>query len=346
MADAADISPPWGALPVEQFLIVRATLINSELALTCCQRNWEQYPNLPAPERRQQLVQDFLRLDVIPREWDAVRSPQDVPVPLDIRVPTEDEIEAILRPWRPMSVRSVAAYIWASDGMDFADSVWIRTHYDAGQEDAWNSLLLESPGGDLFNEWMTVPQGLSEADMFASDGLTPEEAWLRALLYLPEFASKESIAAYDRHPPGIDDVDEDLDELRAQARDELQNSGPPKPRRPEECYTGDYEATERLQYCFLQRSVVIVDAEAFETGKVCVLALDVRGNVVRWMRLVPEEIQSELDTYAHEGMFQDAGWLNEVEGVSGVGVKYHPDGGELAAFVYGFHAEGLDAGEE
>jgi len=75
--------------------------------------------------------------------------------------------------------------------------------------------------------------------------------------------------------------------------------------------------------------VVIIDDKALHTGRVCVLALDVGGNVVRWMRLWPEEIESELDTYTHEAMLQEAGWLEEVEGMTGTGEKYKPDGGKL-----------------
>lgn len=87
---------------------------------------------------------------------------------------------------------------------------------------------------------------------------------------------------------------------------------------------------------FMRRNVVIVDAEALEAGKVCVLAMDVKGNVVQWMRVTPEEIQNELDTYAHEAMLQEAGWLEEVEGMAGTGEKYRVGGGELAEVVYGF----------
>ena len=86
--------------------------------------------------------------------------------------------------------------------------------------------------------------------------------------------------------------------------------------------------------------------EALETGEVCVLATDVRGIVVRWMRLVPEEIETELGTYANEAMLQESGWLEEVGGVTGVGEKYNPNGGELAAFVYGFPGEDLNGGDD
>jgi len=324
MGGTAKILAPWGSLPAEQYLI----------------RKWDQYPALAPLERRHQLIRDFLALDLIPSEWDAVRPVgPGTPRALDIRTPTEAEIETILRPWRPASVRSLAAHIWATEsGDDFVDSTWIRTFYDPNQDEVWNDLLSGAPDNDLFTNYSYPPsQGLSEPSIFSSPGLTPEQAWNRALFFLPEFASRVAVDLYDRDLNNTANDDYNV-ELRAEAQAEVRELGFPVTRHADEGCSGvdSYTSLKSLQMNFTSRNVVIVDAEALETGKVCVLALDVKGNVVRWWRFEPEEILSELDTYAHEAMLLEAGWLEETEGVTRTGEKYKPDGGELAGLVYGF----------
>ena len=99
MAD--QVQPAWGSFPAEQHLI----------------RNWDKHPHISPPERRLKLIKDFLSLDVIPSEWDAVGPRADGRV-LDILTPTPDQIETILRPWRPQSARTLAAHIATVDSSE------------------------------------------------------------------------------------------------------------------------------------------------------------------------------------------------------------------------------------
>ena len=313
--------------------------------MTYYQRNWHKYPSLPVHHRRQKLVREFLDLDVIPKEWDAVRPRPEGdanPTPLDIRTPTEAEVNTILRPWRPATVRNLAAYMWSHEEHDLMDGIWIRTFYGTS-DSAWRDLCDELPEVDclFFDTYRNLDapsRFLSEPAFFPHVGLSPEEAWNRAIFLLPELAS---------HGDWPNDYSRDIvrdrpvrgDQLMAEAQEELRLHGPPVVI-PSDAVSwsrdlAKYESLRRLQLNYWSRTVVIADIEAFQTGKVCVLGIDVRGNVVRWMRAEPEEIHEKIDTYANEGLLVDSGWLEEVEGHLGVGDKYRPDGGELAALVYG-----------
>lgn len=50
-----NVTPPWGVFPSEQYLI----------------RHWNFGDTLPAADQRLNLIQAFLELDTIPRNWDA-----------------------------------------------------------------------------------------------------------------------------------------------------------------------------------------------------------------------------------------------------------------------------------
>jgi len=258
-------------------------------------------------------------------------------------------------------MRAFAADIWSRSFYDFVNSPWVRTYYgpenrtqdeSRSLDRAWTNLLQEAPDSYHFPiQPGAPPQGVSEPSLFAFDDPdqtqlnAAEQAWNRALLYLPEFASSESAENYSRQlesAGGDRRLDDEIAELRADAREEMEGGTVFPKVYPDEDMCEDidsFTSTKSLQMAYTSRTVVVADKRALVgDGKVCMLCLDLRGNVVRWMHVTPEEIESELDTYSHEAMLQEAGWLEEVEGSVGVGAKYNPDGGELAAVVYGFGA--------
>jgi hypothetical protein len=166
--------------------------------------------------------------------------------------------------------------------------------------------------------------------------VTPEQAWEKALFYIPEATASQ----YKRRIKLASAAD------RAEARSEIEVHGAPRTWPERDGCLPDldkYPALHQVQMEATSWDVVIVDEEAFRTGEICLLTTDVRGNVVRWWRLTPEKIYSELNTYSNDGTMDEVGLLEEIEGQQGTGKKYKVDGGELAGLVYGLG--GRDRGE-
>ncbi|KAL4746390.1 hypothetical protein BDW72DRAFT_210443 [Aspergillus terricola var. indicus] len=98
--------PIWGQLPVEQFLI----------------RNWDS--SCPESADCQRKLLDTAEHGMYPE-----RQPK--------RIPTEDEIDNILRPWRSDDMRRRAWQIWC--GANSEAPVMLRTHYGGSSNPAEGS---------------------------------------------------------------------------------------------------------------------------------------------------------------------------------------------------------------
>ncbi|THC97636.1 hypothetical protein EYZ11_002862 [Aspergillus tanneri] len=72
-----DYPPPWGTIIIEQYLI----------------RNWSYSSPKEPNQQRQRLIQEFLEMEDVPETWEFFKDPPP-------RLPTEEEINVILRPWR------------------------------------------------------------------------------------------------------------------------------------------------------------------------------------------------------------------------------------------------------
>lgn len=121
---AEGVSPPWGAFPAEQYLIVsRKNMfvgVYSRLIWYMAQRYWDySFPHSPDTQR-QSLIRSFLKLDAIPKRWDTTgrESPQWLAME---RAPTDDEIRLILVPWRSLRLRDAALHIWRDR---FDEAIW------------------------------------------------------------------------------------------------------------------------------------------------------------------------------------------------------------------------------
>ncbi|OQE61119.1 hypothetical protein PENNAL_c0293G01593 [Penicillium nalgiovense] len=147
-----EMIPPWGTLPIEQYLI----------------KNWNHF-SIDAPsQQRQRLIQRFLERDKTTEEF--LFSDELPP-----RMPTSEEIGLILHPWRSDDVIRRKAYYLTKDSV----LVFLRTHYDPEDDGKMNEWVYET---DLFeeNSWWAC---LNEPRLFnfGSD-------WQRVYEIMPEGA--------------------------------------------------------------------------------------------------------------------------------------------------------------
>ncbi|KAE8409380.1 hypothetical protein BDV37DRAFT_278332 [Aspergillus pseudonomiae] len=73
-------------------------------------------------QQRIRLIRQFLDLDEIPQEW--LPTHEGGPLP---RTPTEEEVNAILRPWRPADLRRRAWHIYTNVT---EEPIFLRAHYN------------------------------------------------------------------------------------------------------------------------------------------------------------------------------------------------------------------------
>lgn len=326
------ISPPWGALPSEQYLIVSQwdrKLLHIGLANLGEQRNWDSSSSLSTEAQRNSLIAAFLALPEIPATWDDVRErvAEGHPTP-ELQEPRPDFTERVLVPWRPMAVRSVAATAFKQASA--LDYVWLRTHYGADGDARFAALLGSSQLDPMDNDRV-----LDDRQLFSAPDdreTPPEESWALALSLVPELASPSEPFSYSR------DLDSSLtdmcggdaswiDELRRKLRTNVEGA----PEQDRVTVTVGSAESRLLQSTAFVRSVAIVDRETFETGEICVLLTDTRGNVVRWFR-VPAEDAMMPDVLNMRGQLYETEYFEDGE-KAGLGDKYRALG-EMGRILY------------
>ncbi|KAJ6057005.1 hypothetical protein N7460_000279 [Penicillium canescens] len=233
-----EIIPPWGSLPIEQYLI----------------RNWNHSATDAASQQRQRLIHLFLELDEIPEEYVCL---DEFPP----RMPTPVEINTILQPWRPDNDLRRKAYYMSKDDV----LVFLRTHYDPNDD-------------DKMNEW------IHETDLFE------DNAWWACLNnpYLFNFG------------PDWQQVYEIMPEVAGPVDHRRRSDGSGKPQSfrasPEKNREGLHERrcdrskttvdlANHLQNVSIMVYIVIADQEAFQTGRLRLLCLDAKRNIVREVRV-------------------------------------------------------------
>ncbi|GAB1317702.1 hypothetical protein MFIFM68171_07912 [Madurella fahalii] len=167
--DGETVTPAWGALPVEQYLI----------------RNWDPSSELSADEQRAELVAAYIDEDVL--DMDLLSLPPS-------RLPTATEIAEILAPWRPQKLRRIAAaHLNGSPHYYY----FLRTHYAGGAADdakprSWLDLEpLEGADISPENEWFSV---LDDAELFDFG-----DAWQEVYGVLPELAAPQPDRRFTDH---------------------------------------------------------------------------------------------------------------------------------------------------
>jgi hypothetical protein len=252
------VAPAWGALPVEQYLIVspffRITI--TQRVLTVAQRNWDPSSELSTEDQRAALVAAYIDEDVLDAEL--LASPPS-------RVPTAAEIANILEPWRPQKLRRIAAAHIKGTPHEF---YFLRTHYAGGAaDDAKLRGWLDQdegvgPGIEPEDEWFSV---LDDPELFDFG-----DDWLDVYEVLPELAAPRPDRRF---------TDEDVSEARDWARDS--QGGEP--------VDEDYEDAI-MQIATIGPTLIVLDEEAFRAGELGMIFRDKKGNPVKDSWIFPDEL--------------------------------------------------------
>ncbi|KAI1126425.1 hypothetical protein F5Y10DRAFT_293813 [Nemania abortiva] len=219
-------------------------------------RHWNFSSLLSAPDQRHRLISAFLKLDAFPKDWDATGRVYNSST--ISRIPTRRERDR------------------------YDEEIWLRTHYGEGSDRVFAEMRATCEDNDpAFEEDCRTWTVLDDQALFDGD-------WSAALHILPELAGPTSgYDAYSHRHLG-DPVE--LGTLRGKLRESvasalrLEGQG----NDAKKLKTDDTEAGPvgmRLQASVVASFLFIADAEAFETGKLRLLFLDARGNIVREWRV-------------------------------------------------------------
>ncbi|KAI1454924.1 hypothetical protein F4805DRAFT_437964 [Annulohypoxylon moriforme] len=301
--NSIEVSPSWGAFPAEQYLL----------------RHWNSSSSSSSADQRQDLIRAFMRLEIIPREWDTTG--REYPPNNNMeRVPTADEVREILAPWRPLRWRQAALTIWKRRD---DEAIWLRTYYRDGDDQFTEWREIDEDYDPAFDEGSAFWTKLDDPDMFNFG-----ENWERFFDILPELAGPQQV--YSR-VFGSGYGSNYLDSKRQKLRDAVARVED----KVEEVEDGLIGTS--LQVIAVETYLLLADAKAFETRKLRVLFLDAWGNIVRHSRIEPEDI-FELRSRWGAAKYRDGEyWLDKKErGEPGgvLGDKYRARG-EMGRSLYG-----------
>ncbi|RYP70211.1 hypothetical protein DL771_005598 [Monosporascus sp. 5C6A] len=252
------------------------------------QRNWDPASSLTPDEQRKTLIRAFLAMENVPAEWCAVANNGNIS-----QVPTESEVQSILAPWRPLSLRNVAAHIWQDrpEGL-----IILRTYYGNDEEAAAK-----------FEEWLDREMGNGGSE-------SEEDSWWRIL------DDRQRFNFPDDQWHRVLDTRSMADHLRSFHPDLI-----------DENYYDSLSQENVLEDLVLyeaqQRWLAIANRDSFESeneNKVDsfrLLMLDGHGNIVKESDIWPEEIPMLVNSPLR-GQFRDSRWW--VGGV--IGPRYKHDG--------------------
>ncbi|ETS88168.1 hypothetical protein PFICI_01996 [Pestalotiopsis fici W106-1] len=273
LGPAADVTPPWGAFPAEQYLI----------------RHWDFSSTASAGDQRRDLIRAFTQLDAFPEEWDATgRKRRATTV---ARIPTEREVREVLSPWRPLRWRDAALHLWRNRN---DEEVWLRTHYDEDSDAKFSEWRETDEDYDpAFEEDCREWTILDDPDLFNRD-------WSTVFEVLPELLGP--VYDYDPYSNRHLGRPDKLQELRENLRNSADHLT------PDEVEAG--RAGQDLQSNVVASFLIVADLEAFETDKLRLLFLDARGNIVRESRLPCTETWEMRDAW-NARKFRDSNFWND-----------------------------------
>ncbi|KAJ5121602.1 uncharacterized protein N7515_009563 [Penicillium bovifimosum] len=260
-----DHTPPWGRLPVEQYFII----------------NWNHSSTETLDQQRKRLVAEFLDMDSFPyvwtEDWDTEALPESL---AELREPTAEEVDTILRPYRSDLLRWHAMDIFHGE----FSPAFLRTYYsaDEGERDKHAKLMAE--WGFSAEDWCAV---LDNEDLFNFGS-----EWRRVYEILPEIAGplvyvvdKIDEIFHIPRAPRQKNVDAFRSLLKTQLAEAKQTS-PETWREHRHVFVDDY--TTELQHYVTRTCLIIADEEAFRSGRLQVIYLDGFRNIVRELRLDAE----------------------------------------------------------
>ena len=228
-------------------------------SLTLAKRHWNSKSSLSIDEQRRALLDEFLERNTVEPEVYACRQEPDKVS----RVPTQSEIDEILKPLRPQAIREIASHYNRGSGL----FIFLRTHYGprVSEEDRSLNAWRRDDGLGLpcisdFHRWWQV---LDDAEHFNlwSD-------WRRVYNILPDLAvpTKNREAETSEEMPFEEDV-----------------------------LAYDFMFDQYLAYLATGAVMIIFDEEFFETDKAGLVFRDPKGDIVRAGRIAKAELGT-LDT--------------------------------------------------
>ncbi|KAH8434268.1 uncharacterized protein LDX57_011906 [Aspergillus melleus] len=262
---ALDYLPSWGQLPAEQYLI----------------QFWNPASTEQPSTQRARLVKQFLNLDQLNSDWDPTDGATN-PDAQPARIPTEEEIAIILRPWRSDHIRRLAWRVWeVYTNKGGNNPLLLRTWYNPDDDERVKS-------------WATLSEEFADdADWALLDdravfdfGTGP---WQQVLEILPEIAVRLSqdnqwVRRKDWRVNDecgfYSDFKEELNEVK----------------RSNSSWKNDLNilvkenAAAQSYLHYISRSyILIADKEAFETDHFLLAYLDTKGRVTMQGRILIDE---------------------------------------------------------
>ncbi|KAL3494685.1 hypothetical protein BJX62DRAFT_197153 [Aspergillus germanicus] len=272
--ESDDEIPEWGYLPAEQYLI----------------RHWNPAPSPESPDQqRERLLDEFLALDEIPEELDPTRfGTRSFEHDPQARIPTEEEIASILRPWRSDLMRLRAWKLW-KQGADDDQPVLIRTYYDPNDDkrvEHWKTI------GDYWAE-QTYWSFLDDSKLFDFGGSTVVD-WRRVLHVLPELCNP--VDRYSRRisPQWLCGFWTRFKE----GLDTVKRAYPTRWRNDLNLLLTENDAAISLLYFLSTSQMLIADRESFQTDRFLLVLLDAKQNVTLQCRI--EITEDRLDCLSTE----------------------------------------------
>ncbi len=285
------------------------------------------------------MVRAFLAFDEILEDWDGThRGSSDLKAMQ--RVPTNDEVRSILRPWRPARWRDVAFKIWTERYDD--EAIWLRTHYGDGSDAKfaeWRDV--DEDYDPQYDEKVVLWTVLDDTAVFNFG-----DEWWRVFDVLPELAGPLQ-HEHTRGPPYVhdDSVQALRGELRRDVERRLSSLAGGEHERPEDAAVLEAEYGvhgEMLQARAVSTFLLVADAGAWETDCLRLLYLDGKGNVVRHSAVEVSEAWETRNYWNYEKFCESNWWPHEHNLLTGkrgqpgseLGDKYRARG-ELGRLLYG-----------
>ncbi|THC98090.1 hypothetical protein EYZ11_002442 [Aspergillus tanneri] len=248
-------------------------------------------------------------MDEIPDTWDDFKDPPP-------RLPTEEEINTILRPWRSDEyLRIIASQMFEEDNIP----VLLRTYYNPEDDGKINKWTADQNLFERNDTWTR----LDDPEFF---NFGPD--WRRIYDILPEVAGPMN------HPLRRSVAEEHIKSFQEQFKNFLSSW---KQKHPEEWSTDPEKFIEncalRLQTIFVKSMLLIADQEAFQTGNAWLLFLDGQRNIIREGRV-------NLNKKGIDDIAMDYDQTSEIPEELNVGEKYRLNG-EIGKDLYRLTDEDL-----
>jgi hypothetical protein len=266
-------------------------------------RFWNFSSSETVEQQRLRLIHQFLDVDEILEEWDPADRTEVGDWEKKARIPTTEEIDTILRPWRPDHIREMAWRMW---GQTDSMPLMLRTHYNSKDDEVVLELIAASEMFEDVAWWAS----LNDPEFFNFGA-----QWWLVYDILPEAAGP--LQEYSR----ISNVDHVafrksyMESLRIARRIHSEEWKEDQ----DQCIMW---AGTRTLYEFRETYIMLVDEETFKTHELNLIFLDGKRNILAERRMSFDDcdIITEIIMNWDQTYEDDPVW----EGIRGE--KYQLDG--------------------